>query len=326
MKAVYAEAYGTPDVLGIREVDIPQAGEGELLIKVVAAGVSRANGMMREGKPLFGRLMLGLRRPKHPIPGSTFAGVVSAVGEGVKGFSVGDRVAGETGEKGGCFAEYLLIRESGVVSKLPNSVSFAEGAVICDGGITGYNFIAVVLGASGHHTVLINGASGAVGSSAVQIAKTLGASVTGVSSAANSAYVKSLGADRVIDYQSEDFSLGARQYDLIFDTVGNYSFKKVRRVLTRTGVYATSVLSGQILGSMLCSSVYGNQKARFSATGLAKPALQKDWILALFQMMESGTYRLEIEKTFELDQIQDACRFVDSGRKRGNVIVQISDG
>ena len=323
MKAVYASAYGSPDVLEIRDIDVPVPADGEILVQVRAAGVSRANSMMREGRPFFARLMLGLTNPKHAVPGSTFEGEVMAIGPNTAGFAVGDRVAGETGERGGCLAQFLSMPAKGVVVKMPESVPFPVGAVVCDGGITGYNFMAVVAQVKSGQRVLINGASGAVGSSAVQVAKSLGAHVTGVCSKVNGDYVKSLGADTVINYRESDFATERGKYDVVFDTVGNYSLNKVRGVLTERGQYVTSVLSGQILGSMLLSSLFGKQKAKLAATGLADVGLQREWMNKVFQMIESGEMQVEITRSYALDDIREASTFVDSGRKRGNVVVEM---
>ncbi|QYK52845.1 MAG: NAD(P)-dependent alcohol dehydrogenase [Fimbriimonadaceae bacterium] len=324
MLGAYAIAYGSPDVLEVRELPIPSPSGKEVLIKVNAAAVTRAGCMMRTGRPLFGRLMLGLFRPKHPVPGSTFAGEIVAVGSQVSEFKVGERVAGNAAEKGGSHAQYLVTPADGVIVPLPDHISDPVGAVICDGGITGLNFMKVVSGVEFGHRVLINGASGSVGSSALQVAKSLGAHVTAVCGSNNIEYVKNLGADEVIDYRTQNVMKHGKKFDVFFDTVANYSLKKVRSILTESGIYVSPVISWPLLGSVLFSGVAGKQKAKFAATGLAESTIQRKWMKDVISLIDSKKIQFEVNHVYSLSQIREANQFIDSGHKRGNAIIDMT--
>ncbi|MBN1819854.1 MAG: NAD(P)-dependent alcohol dehydrogenase, partial [Prolixibacteraceae bacterium] len=206
MKAIVATGYGGPDVLKLQQVEKPQPKESEVLVKVYVSSATTADTMMRTGKPYFGRLITGLTKPKHTIPGTGFAGVVEAVGKNVKNFKSGDRVFGETTLEFSTNAEYFTMPETGVILPLPVNMSYADGATYGDGHITSYNFLKEIAHVKPDQSVLINGASGSLGTAAVQIAKHLGAKVTGVCSTRNVGLVKSLGADNVIDYTKTDFT------------------------------------------------------------------------------------------------------------------------
>lgn len=324
MLGAYAVGYGSPDVLEVRELPIPIPSEKEVLVKVNAAGVTRAGCMMRTGRPLFGRLMLGLFRPKHPVPGSTFAGEIAAIGSQVTEFNVGDRVAGNAAEKGGSQAQFLVSPADGVIVLLPEHISDSIGAVICDGGITGLNFMKVVAGVEFGHRVLINGASGAVGSSALQVAKSLGAHVTAVCGSNNVEYVKNLGADEVIDYRTQNVMKHGKKFDVFFDTVANYSLKKVRSILTESGIYVSPVISWPLLGSVLFSGVASRQKAKFAATGLAESTIQRKWMKDVINLIDSKKIQFEVNHVYSLSQIREAHQFIDSGHKRGNAIIDMT--
>jgi NADPH:quinone reductase-like Zn-dependent oxidoreductase len=224
MKAIVCTKYGSPDVLELKEVEKPTPKDNEVLVKIYASSATAADCMMRQGTPFYGRLFLGLRKPHPSITGTGFAGVIEAVGKAVKRFQVGDSVFGETGMGFSTNAEYVCLPEDGVLSTLPNNLTYEEAAPICDGALTSFSFLKDIGEIQSGQSVLINGASGSLGSAAVQIAKSFGADVTGVCSTTNLELVKSLGADKVIDYTSEDFTQTRQTYDIIFDTVGKSSF------------------------------------------------------------------------------------------------------
>ena len=232
MKAIVAMGYGAPDVFKLQNVEKPQPKDNEVLIKVYASSATTADGMMRTGTPYFGRLFTGLRKPKHAIPGTGFAGVVEAVGENVTVFKMGDRVFGETTLGFSTNAEYLTIPENGVILNMPENLSYADGATFGDGPITSMNFLKEIAQIKTGQKVLINGASGSLGTAAVQIAKYFGAEVTGVCSTRNVGLVKSLGADHVIDYTKKDFTKVNETYDVVYDTIGKSSFGKCKNILS----------------------------------------------------------------------------------------------
>ena len=268
MKAVVCTKYGSPDVLKLVHVEKPAPENSEILIKVYAASVTAADTMMRRGTPFYGRLFIGLLKPKNPITGTGFAGVVEHVGKDVQQFKAGDSVFGETGLGFGSNAEYVCIPEESVLAILPNNMTYEEAATLCDGALTSINFLKNIGRVQHGQRVLINGAAGSLGSAAVQLANCFGAHVTGVCSTSNIALVKSLGADQVIDYTQEDFTKNSESYDIIYDSVGKSAFSHCKGALTENGVYLSPVLGLSLLLQMLWTSMFESKKARFSATGL----------------------------------------------------------
>lgn len=324
MKAVFVANYGGPEVLEVRDVERPQPKENELLIKVNTSCLSRASAMMRSGTPFFVRLFLGLRRPKHPIPGSSFAGVVAATGMHVKGYEIGDAVFGATAASFGTNAEYVCVPANGVVMPMPDLLSFEEATIMCDGPVTSYNFLKNVANILPGQKVLINGASGSLGVAAIQIAKHMGAEVTGVCSTANVELVRSIGADHVIDYTTEDFTQGNNKYDVIYDTIGKSCIGKVKDILTDKGVYMSPVLSFKLLIQMMLNPFRGGKKAKFDATGLRSVAEVKKMIEEMKVIMGSGTYNSVIERRYTMDEVVEAHRYIDTGRKRGNIVLSVA--
>jgi len=320
MNAVFATGYGSPEVLKFGEVIMPTVKENEVLVRIHASIVTRADAMMRTGKPFMGRLMLGLTKPKHPITGAGFAGTVEAVGRGVSKFQKGDRVFGETAIEGGTNADFVSIKDSGVIMHMPEEMSFEDAATFADGPITSMNFLKEIAKIQPGQKVLINGASGSLGTAAVQIAKYYGAEVTGVSSHRNVGIVKTLGADHVIDYTKKNILAGAERYDIIFDTVGVLKFGKAKRILTENGQFISPVLSGSILFQMLLTSG-SKKKAKFSATGLRSAQELKKLMAELIEIYKAGKLKVVIDRQFPLEKVADAHRYIDSGRKRGNVII-----
>jgi NADPH:quinone reductase-like Zn-dependent oxidoreductase len=322
MKAIITTAYGSADVFKLDNVATPTAKPNEILVKIHASSVTKADTMMRTGKPYIGRLFLGLTKPKHPIWGTGFAGVVEAVGAEVTKFQVGDQVFGENIDTMGAYAEYIAVPEEGIVAHLPDNLSFEEAAGLCDGGITSLNFLCNLGNVHQGQKVLINGASGALGTAAVQIAKHFGAEVTGVCSTKNLAMVKELGADYVIDYTQEDFTQNTAAYDLIYDTVGVRAFADCRNALKEDGIYASPVLGMPLLGQMLWTSLFDTKKAKFSATGALPVEETKRLLGILLEIIEAGHLKGVIDRSYPLEQLVAAHHYVDKGHKRGNVVLK----
>lgn len=323
MKAIVAIGYGAPEVLQLQEVTMPQPKEQEVLIKIHAASATRADGMMRTGKPYFGRLFTGLQKPKHAIPGTGFAGEVVAMGEEVHQFKIGDRVFGETTLGFSTNAEYVAVPEAGVILPMPHNMSYTEAATFTDGHLTSINFLKEIAGIQPGQKVLINGASGSLGTAAVQLAKYFGAEVTGVSSGRNTGLVKSLGADHVIDYTREDFTRSGQQYDIIYDTVGASSFQKSKTALTENGLYMSPVLSFSLLLQMVRTSFGNSQKAKFAASGLKSDGELRALLSELVGIFKEGRLKTIIDRQFTLENVAKAHAYIGEGHKRGNVVIAV---
>ncbi|MHA6299962.1 NAD(P)-dependent alcohol dehydrogenase [Devosia sp. CAU 1758] len=323
MKAVIAKAYGGPDVLSIQEIERPAPKDNEVLVKIYASAVTQADVMMRTGKPLFGRIFLGLRKPRASVPGTAFAGKVEAVGRGVTRFAVGDDVFGETTVGFHAHAQFVTVPEEGIIQTIPMTMSYEEAAPVTDGALTVHNFLTRLVTIQPGQKVLINGAAGGLGTSAVQLAKHLGAEVTAVASRRNLGFLRDLGADHVIDYSAEDFTGRRGAYDLIFDTVGKVPFGKARRALTSDGVYLSPVLGLGLLLRMLWTGKFGRRKAMFSATGLLPHAELSSRLTEVKALIEDGALKTIIDRRYGLDQIAEAHEYVQSGHKRGNVVLEI---
>ena len=324
MKAIITTGYGSPEVFKTGNVAKPTAKANEILIRIHASSVTKADTMMRTGKPYIGRLMLGLTKPKNPIWGTGFAGIIESVGSQVTAYKAGDKVFGENIDTMGCYAEYVTVPEDGIVAKLPENLSFEEAAGICDGGITSLNFLRNLGNIKAGDNVLINGASGSLGSAAVQIAKHFGAKVTGVCSSKNIDMVKELGADAVIDYTLSDFTANTNTYDLIYDTVGVRSFAECCKSLKENGVYASPVLGMPLLGQMMLSSFIGSKRAKFSATGALPAKETKRLLNIIIEIIEAGNLKAIIDKSYPLEELSKAHAYVDKGHKKGNVVLKPS--
>jgi len=321
MKAVMNTQYGSPDGLDIQEVQRPTPSEGEVLVQIHASSVTRADSMMRQGVPRFGRLFLGLTKPKYPMTGTGFSGEVVAVGQGVSQYQVGGRVFGESVFGSGTNAEYICLPETAVMVKLPEVIPYDAGASVCDGAVTSLNFLKNLGQIKAGQQALIYGASGSLGTAAVQIAKHYGAVVTAVCSASNILLVQDLGADKVIDYQQQDFVQQGKRYDIIYDTVGKRTFSQCKKALTEQGVYLSPVLSKGLLFKMLQTSICGNKKAKFSATGMLPEHELRELLEEVCEMMHQGHVKTVIDRRYPLENIAKAHRYVDTGHKRGNVII-----
>lgn len=321
MKAVVCTQYGSPDFLQLREVAVPSPQEDEVLVRVHASTVTAADTMMRRAIPFISRFFLGFFRPKKAITGTGFAGEIVQVGRSVKRFRVGDQVFGETGVNFGANAEYVALSEQGVLARKPAGMSYEEAATLCDGPLTSLNFLKNLAGIGKGRKVLINGASGSLGTAAIQIAKHYGAEVTGVCSSRNVDLVKSLGADKVIDYTTTRLTDSQERYDLVFDTIGKLRFSRVKSLLTTHGLYLSPVLRLGLLVQVLKTAKAKGKKAKFSATGLLpQPELQK-LLEELLAMIEDGALRPVLDTRFSLAQAPEAHRYVDQGHKKGNVVV-----
>jgi len=321
MRSVHCTRYGSPEVLQLTKVERPTPGPGEVLVKVHASSVTAADGMMRKGSPCFGRLFLGLTKPKNPTPGTGFAGEIEALGNGVTQWNVGDNVFGEVVFGAGTNADYTCVPEEGVLATMPENMTYEEGAPVCDGAVTSLNFLKELADIQSGQKVLINGASGSLGTAAVQLAKSFGAQVTGVCSTANLELVKSLGADEVMDYTKEDFTQTGQTYDIIYDTVGKSSFARCKPALTRTGTFVSPVLSLPLLVQMMWTSKVGSRKAKFSATGILPAPKLRELLEEVKSLIEAGKLKTVIDRRYPLDEIAEAHRYVDRGHKKGNVVV-----
>jgi len=325
LKAVVYTEYGSPDVLELKEIEKPTPDDNKVLIKVHATTVTATDCIFRRGDSLFARLFTGLFKPKRTIPGDVLAGEIEALGKDVKSFKKGDQVFG-TAEGGfGAHVEYICLLEKGTLAIKPANMSFGEAAAVCDGALTALPFLRDKGNIRGGQKVLINGASGAIGSFAVQLAKYFGAEVTGVCSTANLEMVKSLGADKVIDYTKEDFTSKGETHDIIFDTVGKTSFSSCKSSLKQNGIYLQAAFTPAIFPSVLWTSKFGGKKAKIAATGLRPACERTKDLIFLKELVEEGIIQSVIDKSYPFEQIAEAHRYVETGHKKGNVVIRIED-
>tara|TARA_B100000965_G_C19544326_1_gene737066 strand:+ start:358 stop:1347 length:990 start_codon:yes stop_codon:yes gene_type:complete len=322
MKAIVASGYGDSFVFSYQEIEKVTPKENEILVRVNTSAATRADTMIRTGKPYFGRLFLGLLKPKKPIPGTGFAGTVEALGEGTSQFKVGDRVFGETAFSFSANAEYISISENGIVLKMPDHMDFTEMASWADGHLTSWNFLKRIAKLQPNQKVLINGAAGSLGTAAIQIAKHLGAEVTAVCSAKNFPMVTLLGAKHLIDYQKADFTNSSERFDFIFDTVGKSSFNKAKQVLNKNGKYLSPVLSISTLLAMIKTSICGKKKAIFEATGSNSAETLKTLLQELLDINEAKKLETIIDRQFPLEKLAEAHDYIDHGQKKANVIIK----
>lgn len=294
-----------------------------MLIRIYAAVVTAADCAARKGEPFFGRVAFGLTRPKKKILGTEFAGEIEAVGKEVKRFREGDQVYAATGLGFGAHTEYICLPEEGTLAIKPANMTYEEAAGACEGVLTALPFLRDRGQIRSGQKVLVNGASGAVGTYAVQLAKYFGAEVTGVCSTRNLELVKSLGAEEVIDYTQEDFTKNGLTYDIIFDAVAKSSFSRCKNSLTPEGVYLLTVPGLPVLLQMLWTSRFGRKKAKIMFASMRPPGEKTKDLIFLKELCEAGKIKSVIDRTYPLEQAAEAHRYVETGHKRGNVLITV---
>lgn len=330
MKAIVMSDYGPPEVLKLEEVNKPDPKDNEILVRVHAVSVNYGDIVARNFKNLtpgefnmpfllwfLARIQFGINKPKTTILGSEFAGEVESVGKEVKRFSAGEQVFGYLSQTMGADAEYVCMPEDGEIALKPANMTFEEAAAVPYGAITALNLLRKVNIQSGQQ-VLINGASGGIGSAAVQLAKSHGAEVTGVCGTPRLDFVKTLGADHVIDYTQEDFTENGETYDLIFDILGKSSFSHCKDSLKPNGVYLlASFKSGDLL-QMLWTSLFGKKKVICALSSENSGDLPY-----IKELIEAGTIKAVIDKRFALENTADAHRYIEGGKKKGHIIITV---
>lgn len=317
MKAIVYTKFGPPDVLTLQQIAKPLPKDNEVLIKIYATTVVKEDPDMR-ASPGYN----GLLKPRNRILGQELAGVVETAGRSVTRFKPGDKVFGI--DMFGAYAEYKCTPENGSVAIMPANLSYAESASIPNGALTALPFLRDKGNIQKGQTVLIYGASGSVGSAAVQLAKAYGAEVTGVCSTPNLKWVQALGADDVIDYTRQDFSKNGKNYDIIFDTVGECSFSDCHGALTARGIYLTTVPTPKMMFQILWPAKLGD-RARFMAAGLRRASDKRQDLVLLTELIEAGKLRPVIDRCYPLDQIAEAHRYVEQGHKKGNVVITVEE-
>jgi NADPH:quinone reductase-like Zn-dependent oxidoreductase len=326
MRAVVYDRYGPPEVLRLEDVERPVPKEDEVLVKIHATTVTRSDCATREANRraglaimLISRLISGFRRPKQRILGSELSGEVEEAGAAVSEFAVGDHVFGcASAFKFGAHAEFICMRESDPLAHMPAGMSFEEAAAVCDGAILALNALRPADLQKGQR-ILIYGASGAIGTAGVQLAKYFGVDVTAVCNTKNVETVGSLGADKVIDYTQEDFTKNGETYDVIFDAVGKLSFRRCRGSLKRGGIYVpTDGLQNLMLA--LWTSRIGDKKVKFTIP----PRYTKEDVLFLKELIEARRYRPVIDRCYPLEDVVEATRYVETEQKTGNVVLTIN--
>ena len=323
MRAAWIERYGPPEVITVRDVPTPEPGPNEVLVRMRASTVSPADCAFRSADPFIVRFFAGLTRPKHPIPGGAVSGEVEAVGAAVTRFKPGERVFGTTDPLPGAMAEYVCVAEDGAFAHMPDGLDFGEAAGLTYSFLTAMPFLRDEAQLQPGQSILINGAAGSIGTIAVQLAKHMGAHVTAVTSTGKVDLVRGLGADRVIDRTKEDFTAAREAYDVIYDTVGKSSFNACRKALKPGGIYLTTTPSLAILLAMLRGKGSDGKRAKLATTGLRPtPDKARDMEL-LAELVRSGTLRGVVERTYPLEAIAEAHRYVERGTKAGDVIIAI---
>ncbi|NIS67665.1 MAG: zinc-binding dehydrogenase [Proteobacteria bacterium] len=316
MKAIVYTEFGPPEVLQLKEVEKPTPKKGEVLIRIHATTVVKEEPGMRSS-PGFN----GFRKPRNPILGQEFAGEIEAVGKEVKRFKEGDQVFGI--DYFGAYAEYKCMSEERALALKPANMTYEEAAAVPNGALTALPFLRDLGNIQSGQSVLINGASGSVGTYAVQLAKYYGAEVTGVCSTTNLELVKSIGADKVIDYKAEDFTQSGQTYDIIFDAVGKSSFSLCNSSLKQVGIYLTTVPGLEVLVNKLWPLRRGSKKADFAATGIRSASKKVKDLLFLKEIIEAGKIKAVIDRRYPLEQMAEAHRYVEKGHKKGNVVITV---
>ncbi|MBC7874480.1 MAG: NAD(P)-dependent alcohol dehydrogenase [Ferruginibacter sp.] len=321
MKAIVYTKYGPPEVLQLKEVEKPAPKDNEVLVSVKATTVNRTDCAILRAKPFIMRFGIGLLKPNKPIMGTEFAGKVEAVGKNVTSFKAGDKVFGFNDMVLSAYAQYMTIAADKALATIPENISYEQAAASCEGAHYAYNMINKIKLKPGQK-VLVNGASGGIGSAAVQLLKYFGADVVAVCSTKNIELVKGLGADRVIDYTAADFTKEHEKYDFIFDTVGKSSFSKCRPLLNPGGRYLSSELGwmAQNIFFALISPIMGSKKVIFPI-----PKDIKGSIALIKKLIAGGKFKAVIDREYPLEKIAEAFKYVETGEKTGNVVITLED-
>jgi NADPH:quinone reductase-like Zn-dependent oxidoreductase len=316
MKAIVYTKFGPPDVLQLKEVRKPAPKDNEVLIKIYATTVVKEDPDMR-ASPGFN----GFLKPRNPILGQELAGEIESIGKDVTRFKPGDQVFGF--DMFGAYAEYKCMPENGALAIKPANISYKDAASVPNGALTALPFLRDKGKIQSGQTVLIYGASGSVGAAAVQLAKYYGAKVTGVCSTTNLEWVKSLGADQVIDYTREDFTENGKTYDIIFDTVGKRSFSECKGSLSDEGIYLATVPTPVMMLQALWTAKSGGKKVKFVAAGLRSASEKVKDLIFLTELIEAGKIKPVIDRCYSLEQIAEAHGYVEKGHKKGNVVITV---
>ena len=321
MKAIVYTEYGPPEVAKLIEVFKPVPKDDEVLIRVCASTVNRTDSGIRSAIYFISRFWSGLLRPRYQILGCEFAGIIEEIGKDVITFKNGDNVFGYNDQTFGGHAEFLTISENDAVTTLPNNLNFEEAAPITEGAHYALNSIRASKLKKGQN-VLVYGATGAIGSAAVQLLKHFGINVTAVCNSKNVELLKSLGADLVIDYQTQDFTKTENKFHFIFDAVGKSSFKQCKPLLTKEGVYISTELgkNAENVFFALTTPIWGGKKVLFPI-----PTINKADVIFLKELVEKGEYKPVIDRHYKLDQIVEAYKYVETGQKTGNVVIRIQE-
>lgn len=325
MKAIVYQQYGPPDVLELKEVEKPIPKDNEVLVRVHATTVNRTDCANLSARPFIMRFTLGLFKPRNPILGTEFAGEIEAIGENVKSFKVGDKVFGFDDGVLSSYAQYMTLSEDKALTTMPEDITYEQAAASSEGAHYAYNFINKVDLKEGDK-VLVNGASGGIGSAAVQLLKYFDADITAVCNTKNIELVKTLGATRVIDYTKQDFTQDDQTYDFVFDTVGKSSFGKCKPLLQPGGVYISSELGwmAQNLFFALTTAILGSMPGQDGKkVKFPYPPDKKRSVFLIKKLTEEGKFKAVIDRTYPLEQIADAFDYVGKGYKTGNVVIKI---
>ncbi len=323
MRAVVQDRYGPPEVLRVEEVDRPVPKDDEVLVRVHASTVTQTDTHARAAYPFFWRLFLGIRRPRGLTLGVELSGEVEAVGRSVRTFKVGDEVFGSPSRYFGAHAEYVCVRETGPLAPKPPGLSYEGAAAVCDGAFQALAALRLADARPGRR-LAIYGASGSLGTAAVQLAKHLGAHVTAVCGPDNADLVRSLGADEVVDYRRQDFTKAGQRYDAIVDAVGKSSFRRGRRALRPGGVYIATDLGRflvETIAFVVTTRWVGSRRVR-----IAGGRRSKEDVLLLKSLIEAGEFRPVIDRRFPMDRAAEAHRYVEGWHKRGNVVLTMTAG
>jgi NADPH:quinone reductase-like Zn-dependent oxidoreductase len=321
MKAIVYTKYGPPEVAKLADLPKPSPNHNELLVKVYTSTVNRTDSGFRSAEYFISRFWSGLLKPKYQILGCEFAGIIEKVGQNVTIFKIGDKVFGYNDKKFGGHAEYVTIAESEAIAHMPDNISFVEAAALTEGALYALVDIRASKIKAGQQ-VLVYGATGAIGSAAVQLLKYFGTKVTAVCNTKNTSLIKSLGADIVVDYQTQDFTKTEDKYQFIFDAVGKSSFKECKPLLTEKGIYISTELgkNGVNILLALITPLWAGKKLLFPM-----PSITKQDVFFLKELVQQGHFKPVIDRQYKLDQIVDAYQYVESGQKTGNVVLNIVD-